>query len=246
MASPAAEPLPILLLPGSLCDGSLWRHQVDAFENRAELHVGDLTRDDNVAAMAERILARLAGPFAVIGHSMGAYVAFELLRQAPGRIGRLVLLGATARPDAPPESSRRQDLLAMRERADFRGITPPLMALLIHRDRMSDLDLTREIEAMALRVGKAAFLRQLRAIVGRPDSRPLLPSIRCPTLILAGRQDALAPLAEQEALAAAVPGARLERLENCGHLAPLEQPVAVTAVLAAWLGLKPGKLSEHS
>src|SRR5258705_339083 len=146
-APPTPAPLPILFLPGSLCDEFLWRHQIDAFRNRVELRVGDLTQDDNIAAMAERILTRFAGPFAVIGHSMGAYVAFELLRQAPERIRRLVLAGASARPDAPAETSRRQDLLAMPERVPFRGITPPLMALLSHMDWLSEVDLTREIEA---------------------------------------------------------------------------------------------------
>jgi len=238
--------VPVLLLPGSLCDRGLWRHQIEAFGQRAALRVGDLSRDDNVAAMAQRVLTALTGPFAVIGHSMGSYVAFELLRQAPERIERLALLGASARPDAPAETSRRQDLLAMRERVPFRGITPPLMALMIHRDRLADTTLTREIEAMALRVGKDAFLRQFRAIVGRPDSRPLLPSIRCRTLILAGREDALAPVAEQEALAAAIPGARLELLDRCGHLAPLERPEAVTAILADWLNLPPGRPSAYS
>jgi pimeloyl-ACP methyl ester carboxylesterase len=238
--------MPVLLLPGSLCDEALWRHQIDAIGDRVELRVGDLTQDDNVAAMALRVLTEFTGPFAVVGHSMGAYVAFELLRQAPERIERLALLGASARPDAPAETSRRQDLLAMRERVPFRGITPPLMALMIHRDRLADTALTREIEAMALRVGKDAFLRQFRAIVGRPDSRPLLPSIRCRTLILAGREDALAPLAEQEALAAAIPGARLELLDRCGHLAPLERPEAVSGMLAQWLNLPPGKLSAYS
>jgi pimeloyl-ACP methyl ester carboxylesterase len=243
---PFAEPLPLLLLPASLCDRALWRHQIEALEPRIEIHLGDLTQDDSVAAMAERLLANIRGPFAVAGLSMGAYVALELVRQAPDRIRKLALLGATARPDAPAEGSRRQDLLALRERRAFRGITPSLMALLIHADRLSDAALTGEIEAMALRTGKAAFLRQLRAIVERPDSRPLLPSIRCPTLILAGREDALAPVAEQEALVAAIPGAKLEILEKCGHLAPLERPERVTACLETWLGLPPGSVCRHS
>ena len=246
MVTPFAEPLPLLLLPASLCDRALWRHQIEALEPRIEIHLGDLTQDDSVAAMAERLLASIRGPFAVAGLSMGAYVALELVRQAPDRVRKLALLGATARPDAPVEGSRRQDLLALRERRAFRGITPPLMALLIHADRLSDAALTGEIEAMALRIGKAAFLRQLRAIVERPDSRPLLPSIRCPTLILAGREDALAPLAEQEALVAAIPGAKLEILEKCGHLAPLERPEGVTACLEAWLGIPPASARRHS
>jgi pimeloyl-ACP methyl ester carboxylesterase len=244
VATSPAKPLPLLLLPASLCDRALWRHQIEALESRVEIHLGDLTQDDSIAAMAARVLSTAPGCFAVAGLSMGAYVALELVRQAPGRVRKLALLGATARPDAPAEGSRRRDLLALREQRAFRGITPPLMALLIHPERLADTAFTKEIEAMALRIGKAAFLRQLRAIVERPDSRPLLPSISCPTLIVAGREDALAPLAEQEALADAIPGARLEVLERCGHLAPLERPEAVAAILAAWLDLPPGGAFE--
>lgn len=237
MATAADEALPLLLLPASLCDRALWRHQLDALQARVAIRLGDLTQDDSIAAMAARVLSSAPGCFAVAGLSMGAYVALELVRQAPDRVRKLALLGASARPDAPAEGSRRRDLLALREQRAFRGITPPLMALLIHPDRLADAVFTGEIEAMALRIGKAAFLRQLRAIVERPDSRSLLASISCPTLIVAGREDALAPLAEQKALAAGIPGARLEVLEKCGHLAPLEQPEAVTALLGAWLGL---------
>jgi pimeloyl-ACP methyl ester carboxylesterase len=111
---------------------------------------------------------------------------------------------------------------------------------------LNDGAFTAEIEAMALRVGKAAFLRQLRAIVERPDSRPALPAICCPTLVLAARQDALAPLTEQEALASSIPGASLEILENCGHLSPLEQPARVTAALCRWLGLAGAEGDRYS
>jgi pimeloyl-ACP methyl ester carboxylesterase len=246
MANSHAGPLPLLLLPASLCDRALWRHQIAALQDKVAIQVGDLTQDDSIEAMAARVLSTAPGQFAVAGLSMGAYVALDLVRQAPDRVRKLALLGASARPDAPAEASRRRDLLALREQRAFRGITPPLMALLIHPDRLADAGLTGEVEAMALRVGKPAFLRQLRAIVERPDSRPLLASISCPTVIVAGRQDALAPLTEQTALADTISGARLAILEQCGHLAPLERPEAVTALLAAWLGLGPAVCPKNS
>jgi pimeloyl-ACP methyl ester carboxylesterase len=246
MANSLAGPLPLLLLPASLCDRTLWRHQIAALQDKVAIQVGDLTQDDSIEAMATRLLSTVPGSFAVAGLSMGASVALELVHQAPDRVRKLALLGATARPDAPAEGSRRRDLLALREQRAFRGITPPLMALLIHPDRLTDAAFTGEIEAMALRIGKAAFLRQLRAIVERPDGRPLLSSIGCPTVIVAGREDALAPLGEQKALADAIPGAQLEVLERCGHLAPLERPEAVTAILAAWLAPPPKKISGSS
>ncbi len=91
---------------------------------------------------------------------------------------------------------------------------------------------------MAERVGHKAFLRQQRATRERPDSRPGLAAIRCPTLLLCGRQDPLAPPALHEEMAKAIPGAELVILEDCGHLSPLEQPEAVTAALRRWLRAK--------
>ncbi len=72
--------------------------------------------------------------------------------------------------------------------------------------------------------------------MGRPDSRPGLPEIACPTLVLCGRQDAQTPVECHQEIAAAIPGAKLTVIEDCGHLSPRERPEAVTAALRAWLG----------
>ncbi|MEQ8604257.1 MAG: alpha/beta fold hydrolase [Marivibrio sp.] len=87
---------------------------------------------------------------------------------------------------------------------------------------------------MAEAVGRDAFARQQTAIMTRPDRLDLLPSIRCPTLVMVGRQDALTPLARSEEMAAAIPGARLAVIEDCGHLPTMERPQAATALLRDW------------
>lgn len=226
----------VVLLPGLLCDQRLFAPQLPALAAVADPLVPDLSQDQSIAGMAARVLA-MAGPerFALAGLSMGGYVALEIMRQAPQRVTRLALLDTQARPDTEEARARRRGLMALGERGEFRGVTSRLMPLLIHADRLGDTALTGVIQAMAEGVGKDGFLRQQRAILDRPDSRPLLPAIACPTLVLAGREDAITPLEAQLELAQPIPQATLVLLPGCGHLATLERPEAVTRQLLLWL-----------
>ena len=125
--------------------------------------------------------------------------------------------------------------MALAARGKFVGVSNSLIPLFVHPSRVADAALVAIIRTMARNVGKHAFLRQERAIIGRADSRPLLGSIACPTLVLCGREDALTPLAAHEDMAHAIPGAVLEVVERCGHLSTLERPTEVNAALARWL-----------
>lgn len=225
----------LLLLPGLLCDARLWKPQVDALSDVAGITIADMTRDDSICGMARRALESMPGAFALAGLSMGGYVAFEIMRQAPDRVTKLALLDTGARADTVEQTTRRKDLIALADRGEFKAVSPRLLPLFVHESRLSDEVLIAEIAAMADSVGKDAFLRQQQAIMGRPDSRPGLGGITCDTLVLCGRQDVLTPPALSEEIAAAIPGATLTFIEDCGHLSTMERPVPVNAALAAWL-----------
>ncbi|TCZ66627.1 alpha/beta fold hydrolase [Roseicella aquatilis] len=229
-----SHPPRLLLLPGLLCDSRLWRDQIAALAGEAECHVADTTLDESLAAMAERALATAPDRFALAGLSMGGYLAFEILRQAPERVTRLALFDTSARPDSPQQARRRRGLMALTRTGQFRGVTPRLLPQLVHPDHLAG-PIGQEVIAMAERIGREAFLRQQEAILGRPDSRPDLPGIRVPTLVAVGEADALTPPELSEEIAAAIPGARLHRIVGCGHLPPMEAPAATTALLRAWL-----------
>ncbi|GAB4191552.1 MAG: alpha/beta hydrolase [Thalassobaculales bacterium] len=226
---------PLLLLPGLLCDAALWAAQAAAFSAKRTVAVASLTHHETVAGMAARALAEAPPRFALAGLSMGGYVALEIMRQAPERVERLALLDTAARPDTPEQVERRQGLIQLAEMGKFKGVTPRLLPLLLHRDRLDEQPLTEAVMAMAERVGKSAFIRQQKAIMSRPDSRPDLPRIACPALVLCGRQDALTPLDRAEEIAAGIPGSTLVVVEECGHLSTMERPAAVNAALADWL-----------
>lgn len=226
---------PLILAPGLLCDESLWAHQTRYLSDIADIGIAETTLDDNLAAMARRILDAAPPRFALAGLSMGGYVSLEIMRQAPDRVSRLALLDTSAGPDDDVRSARRRGLIELAEKGRFKGVTPRLMPMFVHPDRLQDDALTRAIMGMAERVGKDAFLRQQKAILGRPDSRPDLVRIKAPTMVVCGRQDLATPLESSEEIAALTPGARLCVIEECGHLSSMERPHAVTALMRDWL-----------
>lgn len=226
---------PLVLMPGLLCNDALWRHQIDTLADVAEVTVADMSRDESLKGMAERMLAAAPERFALAGLSMGGYAAFEVMRLAPQRVERLALLDTSARADTEERRDERLKAMNLVERGNFQGMTRKLLPWFVHEDRVDDEKLMSIIKKSAQDVGNEAFIRQQTAIMGRPDSRADLARIACPTLVLCGRQDRMTPPALHDEMAAEIPGARLVVVEDCGHLAPLEQPHAVSAVLRCWL-----------
>lgn len=228
---------PLVLLPGLLCDSALWEPQLSNLADIADFFVADLTEFETMKEMGESVLRDAPWQeFALAGLSMGGYVALEVTRQAPQRVTRLALLDSRARPEKPDETERRQQLmkLAQSERG-FTPVTSRMVLLMLHPSRVKDAQLTKTIRDMAERTGVEAYLRQQRAIISRPDFRPGLPKINCPTLVLCGRQDQLTPPECSEEMAAAIPEAKLLVVEECGHLSTLERPAEVNAAMRAWL-----------
>jgi len=230
-----SERTPLVLIPGLLCDERLWDHQTQYLADIAETTVGNTLEDDSIAGMARRILDTAPPRFALAGLSMGGYVAQEIMRQAPERVDRLALVDTSSRPDTPEALKRRRGLIELATKGKFKGVTPRLLPLLIHPDRLEDHPLTDVIMRMAEKIGQAVFVQQQTAIMGRVDGRPDLANIAVPTIIIVGREDALTPMEVQEELASGIPGARLCVVEECGHLAPMERPHAVTALMRDWL-----------
>lgn len=227
--------VPLLLVPGLLCDRALWRHQIGFLEDRAACRVADTTRHDRIAAIARDVLAEAPRQFALTGLSMGGYVAFEILRQAPERVLKLCLLNTSARADMPEQRERRRLLLAMAKGGQFKGVTPRLLPMLIHPDRLQDTALTDIITSMGERMGRDVFCHQQTAIMHRVDSRPDLKAIVCPTQVIGSRQDALTPPEIVREIAEGIADARLDIIEDCGHLSPLEKPDEVNRLMRRWL-----------
>jgi pimeloyl-ACP methyl ester carboxylesterase len=198
--------------------------------------IADHTRDDSISAIARRILRVAPARFALVGLSMGGYIAFELLRQAPERIARVALLDTSARADAPEQSAMRRVQMTLASQGRLAEVVEQQFPRLVHREHRADAVLRQVFTLMAEDVGAAGFIRQQTAILGRADSRPTLGSIHCPTLVLVGEGDELTPPERAAEIAAAIPGARLTTVPQSGHMSTLEQPDEVTRALLEWLG----------
>ncbi len=225
----------LILLPGQLCDAALWGAQVDALADIAEIRIGDLTLDDTVEAMAERVLAEAPPRFAVCGLSLGGYVAFELIRRVPECVTHLGLMNTSARADTEDRSAQRERSVRAARIGAFKGVTPRFLPTILHPDHAADPVMAKVVLEMTERVGRVAFERQQNAAMLRPDALPLLPTIQCPTLVVGGREDRVAPPALQLEIAAGIRGSQLEVLDVCGHLAPIEKAAAVNRLMRAWL-----------
>jgi pimeloyl-ACP methyl ester carboxylesterase len=227
--------LPIVLVPGLLCTARLYAEQIPALQRLGPVTVADHTRDDSMAAIAERILADAPPRFGLAGLSMGGYVAFEIVRQAPARVTRLALLSTSARLDPPQITERRRRQIALAQEGRFGAVADMQFALLVHRSRLDDDGLETLVRLMADEIGAEAFVRQQTAIIGRADSRPDLAAIACPTLVVVGDGDELIAPENSVEIADGIPGARLVTVAECGHLSTLERPAQMTAALTEWL-----------
>jgi pimeloyl-ACP methyl ester carboxylesterase len=229
------EPLPTVLIPGLLGTPQLYADQLPALWRFGPVMVADHTRDDSMRDIARRILAHAPPKLALVGLSMGGYVAFEMQRQAPDRVVKLALLDTTARPDAPEQTEQRKQQVEMARAGRFDVVTQLLFPRFVSAARHGDAALEAAVRKMAEDTGPEAFVRQQTAIMSRVDSRPGLASISCPTLILVGADDSLTPPDRAAEMAAGIPDARQIVVPSCGHLSTLEQPQAVTAALIAFL-----------
>ena len=227
---------PIVLVPGLASSARIYAPVVPALWRFGPVMIANHIRDDSMADIAARVLSEAPPRFALAGHSMGGYIALEIMRQAPGRVVRLALINTQARPDTPEATARRRGLMERARRGELRAIREESFPELVHPSRRDDAGILELVHAQDEDVGVAGYLRQQAAIIARADSRPTLSSIGCPTLVLTGDADNTIPNAFSKEMAEAIAGARLKVLDRCGHLPQAEQPEATVRALTEWLG----------
>jgi pimeloyl-ACP methyl ester carboxylesterase len=230
-----SDALPIVLVPGLNCSARLYAEQIPALWRFGPVTVADHTRDDNLPAIAQRILAAAPPRLALAGLSMGGYIAFEIMRRAPQRVAKLALLDTGARAETPEQTKARLPRIDLAKSGRVAEVADAQFPVLVHRSRHGDDALKRLVRTMGEETGAATFLRQQTAVMARPDSRPGLSTVVCPTLVLVGDGDELTPPALAREIAAGIRGSRLVVVPECGHLSTIERPEAVTAALVEWM-----------
>lgn len=226
----------LVLIPGLGDDALLWQHQVRHLADIATLRVADVSKSESIAALATEFLDTAPPRFSLCGFSLGGYVALHIHRKAPERVRRLALIGTNARADTEARKAKRIALLGkLREPDGFRRVLGSQLKELVAPESLDNEALRNTIIDMGLRVGPEVFARQNRACMGRSSSLEHLGNIKCPTLVMCGRQDAAAPIEMSAQIAEGIPGSRFIVVEDAGHYVQLERPQAVTALLRHWL-----------
>jgi pimeloyl-ACP methyl ester carboxylesterase len=224
-----------VFIPGLLCSPRLYAPVVPSVWAFGPTMVADTRRDDSLSGIAERLLETVPGCFALVGLSLGGYVALEVARQAPDRIGALALLSTSARPDSQEQTENRRAQVSMVRQGGFDDLVDAAFPVTVCRENEADESLRANFRAMAADVGVDAFERQQHAAITRPDARPHLAGISCPTLVLHGAGDRLIDPENGRELAAGIPDATFELLDRCGHSPTVEQPEATAAALTELL-----------
>lgn len=228
--------LPLLLLPGMMCDAQLYAPQLAAFSHRVPIHYSPLSDHDNVQDLAAAVLAHAPPQFALAGLSMGGIVAMEVVAQAPERVAKLALLDTNPKAELDEVKARRQPQIERVQRGELLTLMQnDMIPNYFRRDETPDTEIVATCEAMAMSCGVEVFIRQSIALRDRPDQQQTLKNVDVPTLIVCGDGDVLCPLERHTLMHELIPHSQLEIIENAGHLTTLQQPEAVNAALARWL-----------
>lgn len=223
----------LLLIPGLLCDQTVWRHVM----TRVPAVVADLRTQSTITEMAEDCLAKTSGPLRVAGHSMGARAAMEIARIAPERVERLALLDTGAHPLVAGEREKREEIIAFANDRGMEALTDRWLPPMVFGPNQSDA-LMRDLRQMVLRQSPDIHARQVNALIHRPDALSYVPTLTCDTLLMTGAEDSWSPPAQHEQMRDLLPNASLKIIESAGHFAPVERPEVVNEALIAFLSDK--------
>lgn len=226
--------VPLVLLPGMLSDEGCFAHQMAHLADVADISVVVLDQQSR-REMADHVLACAPDHFAVAGISMGGWVAQEVAARAPGRVQKATLLNTWASPIPADMAALFAQHMTLARSGGFDQIAEMAAARAFRPSSLDDHSLVGAHRAMVDRLGVEVYLRQMQAMSDPTDWRPALAGIRCPTLVVHARQDAIYSLEEHREITRRIPDARLAIVEDCGHASTMEQPQAVTALLRLWL-----------
>lgn len=232
LEAPAGAALTLLLIPGLGNNERLWAAQVEYLGDTYRCNIADYRGSASIREMSDAVLSRAPqGPLLVVGFSLGSYIALDIVTRFPERVQKLALISAS--PYADDETTRAERRRVIDRAAhDYAGLLRDVASFVVAPDGPHAAYARRVLINMGEELGAEEFARQQLAAMERPDCRALLSDIRCPTRVLCGSEDPVTPPGGNQFLADRIPQARLEIIENAGHLLPLECPDAVNGFLA--------------
>lgn len=224
----------LVLIPGFLADGRVFSDQITELSREAAVMVAPLI-GESLTEMADYVLSVAPPKFAVAGHDLGASVATEILRRAPGRVTRIALICGSAQPEPPNAAAAREPRMIKAKTGRFgEALLEELPSTTLfdgpHRNAIRDYWMDMAVEA-----GLETYLTQSRILQRRPDHQNVLRRARIPALVIGGAADTICPPRRQDFIAQLMPRCRFKLIEKAGHLPSLEAPQTVSRALREWL-----------
>ncbi len=224
----------IVLIPGALATSQFWHHQEQYFQGKARIHHPENFSAPSITEMADKISKTMPGKCVLVGFSLGGYIALELMRHVPHQIEKLILINSGAKAISEKGQLERTRSLELIKKGKFDFLMNVIFKTSIH-DTSQHQALLPLLKSMAEEVGSERYTHQLTAILNKPNHLDVLPTIHCPTLLIASKEDKIMPPERSEHMAKCIKNSQLVYVENCGHVAPLEQPDLINKIISSWL-----------
>lgn len=221
----------LILLPGLVSDHAVWAGQTKALSSQYRILIPDLSKPNTPAAMVEAVLQQAPESFALAGHSMGGWVALEVMRVAGERVTKLALLNTTAVKDSKTKMQSRLDLIALLKAGEVDVLIERLLGVFIYQQHCRE-----SVRKMIFR-NLSALINQEEAMLLHESCESVLSFITCKTLIVSANQDKIFNEEDASLLHEGIANSYHVTLDDCGHMSPMEVPEAVNFYLSEWLAL---------
>jgi len=233
-----------VFIPGLLCNEIVFQKAIEVMDFKKKPFIADLTTQKSITKMAKDILKNTKGKIHVIGYSMGGRVAFEIVRLAPERVKSLVVMDTGIHPLIKGEKKKRKKRIKLAYKKGMKALAKEWLPPMIHPDNLEEFMpiLTKMVKKKTPKIHE----NQIKALLSRKDASKYVGRIKCPTLVVVGRQDLWANVEQHKNISKAIPGSKLVIIEDAGHFAPIERANATGKILARWLKSQNGKCDEKS
>lgn len=224
----------LVLLSGLLCDKTVWQDIEKNLEDIVNIYIVSFKGCDSIESMAKKVLDLVPMEFSLIGHSMGARVAVEIMNIAPRRVEKLALFNTGIHTVSPKEIEGRQKLLDIAENEGMKSLMESWLPPMMSKEGLKNKELMEKLESMVLSYSVKDYFKQIYALINRPNAQEILSSINIPTLLLSGTEDKWSPISQHEEMQKYIKNSKLEIIKDAGHMAPCEFPNEVSSVIRKW------------
>ncbi|WP_413578217.1 alpha/beta fold hydrolase [Bdellovibrio sp. HCB290] len=219
-----SQNLPLVMLPGFLCDPRLWADVQRDLRIEGAVHLIDFKHCKNLQDMVGQ-LEKLETPrFHLVGFSMGGYIAKIFATKFPDRVASLTLVAVNVGELSEREQTSRMKLAGMLANVQYKGMNEKEALRFIHSSSADNPHVVQTIVEMSRAYTSEMYIAQMNATLHRQDLSAELAQLAFPVLIVAGNDDHVVRLPTLQRLHELVSRSKMLILENCGHYVPLEKP----------------------